>query len=224
MGQLCDRQCYSRIIVNPCVVFIYFQMADRMVLAAKKRGRAYRCLHCPRLGRPDCIAERGRIESHIYKHHVQLDRVPYSCSQCMFHCTNREQFDRHLTNYVWHKQRGGDEVNVRPLVSTDPYVVCEKDIEQLSKDESLKYFLGRARTPASSPGASHVETSVKKAQETELDILAEAAKEFVLDYTDEDTSPAEKVLIELEVDGVDAEEAMVPPLSADSYAEGRAKQ
>jgi hypothetical protein len=70
----------------------------------------------------------------------------------MFDCTSQEQFDRHLTNYAWHKQKGGAEVNVRPLVSPDPFIVGKKDIEQLSKDESLKYFLGRVRTPASSPG------------------------------------------------------------------------
>jgi hypothetical protein len=55
---------------------------------------------------------------------------------------------------------------------------------------------------------------VKKAPETVFDILAEAAKEFVLDYTDKDILPAKKVLIDLEVVDVDAEEALVPPEEA----------
>ena len=103
--------------------------------AANRRGRAYRCLHCETHGEVDVyVGEKFRVESHIWKYHIPMDRVPYSCHTCMFRCTTEDQWKKHLTGYKWHQVRAGEIGETRPSRSINPHVMGTQDMVPLDKE------------------------------------------------------------------------------------------
>lgn len=112
------------------------------------RGRAYKCLHCR--GANPCIGEKKRIESHIYKNHISLEKSPFYCKLCMFRCTEQEDLERHVLTFKAHRDRAAnqpddfdEEENL--LKSDDPYYITQKDMVCLSVEESEKVWERRKK-------------------------------------------------------------------------------
>ena len=53
---------------------------------ARHRGRAYLCLACFHLKKKRVADELGKLEDHIVRNHVELERVPFYCQLCTFKC------------------------------------------------------------------------------------------------------------------------------------------
>ena len=45
------------------------------------------------------------MESHVYKTHIPLERLPFYCKLCIFRCTTQEDLERHVQNFGPHKTR-----------------------------------------------------------------------------------------------------------------------
>ncbi|CAC5390203.1 Retrovirus-related Pol polyprotein from transposon 297,Retrovirus-related Pol polyprotein from transposon 17.6 [Mytilus coruscus] len=65
-----------------------------------KWGLAYKCMHC--IYPESLLAEKNRVEVHILKRHLALDKARYYCTLCMFRCNDRKNLDRHLVSFVPH--------------------------------------------------------------------------------------------------------------------------
>lgn len=61
------------------------------------RGRAYRCTRCSKVDR------KGRMISHVLKHHIPFEWVPFSCSLCSFRCTEEKALLDHIKKYSRHQ-------------------------------------------------------------------------------------------------------------------------
>jgi len=62
-----------------------------------KRGLAYKCEWC---GEDNpFIAERYRVDGHIWKRHLLLDYSPYYCTPCMFKATSQPAIKRHCKTF-----------------------------------------------------------------------------------------------------------------------------
>ncbi len=100
------------------------------------RGRAYRCRHCPTT--MPLVGEKGRVESHIYKTHVPLEKVPFYCKLCTFRFTRHYDLEKHVLTFKMHKTRARPDVPDETWLvqSMDPYFIGHNDMEQLSVAES----------------------------------------------------------------------------------------
>ena len=114
---------------------------------AKKRGRAYLCMHCEKATGEKRIGELGPMEDHILKTHVSRDRVPYSCRLCTFKCQTKSQMDHHITHYTRHIAAARN-MNIHVtnhqkwiIASPMPYKIDGADMKKFSQEESLMYFL-----------------------------------------------------------------------------------
>ena len=117
------------------------------------RGRAYKCLHCQ--GPSPCIGEKRRVESHVYKTHIPLERSPYFCKLCTFRCTAQEDLERHVSSFGPHKTRETEyreqnrdsDFNIETflLKSTNPYYVTAADMQCMSVEESETVWQERRR-------------------------------------------------------------------------------
>lgn len=72
------------------------------------------------------------------KHHVSLDRVPYSSISVYLGVRRKPMFQKHPRSYAWHRQRGGsqEEGSMDGLVkSVNPCLVDNEDMEVMGKEE-----------------------------------------------------------------------------------------
>ena len=142
--------------VNEKGLLLYFQVKmsvsmlsmlypKEAIEKAKKRGRAYLCLHCEKVTGEKRIGELGPMEDHILKTHVSRDRVPYYCRLCTFKCQTKSQMDHHITHYARHiaAARNMNITNHQEwiIASPMPYKIGEADMKKFSQEESLMYFL-----------------------------------------------------------------------------------
>ncbi|KAH3841560.1 hypothetical protein DPMN_115027 [Dreissena polymorpha] len=101
------------------------------------KRRAYRCKYCTKVNR------RSRIEGHILKEHVHMDRAPFFCTLCCFRCQDQHAFLKHLTQYTRHvteEKRSGKPDYTKVLRrAKDPYHVTEGDMVALSPEESAQW-------------------------------------------------------------------------------------
>ncbi|KAH3832674.1 hypothetical protein DPMN_105967 [Dreissena polymorpha] len=101
------------------------------------KRRAYRCKYCTKVDR------RSRIEGHILKEHVPMDRAPFVCTLCCFRCQDQQAFLKHLTQYTRHvteEKRSGKPDYTKVLRrAKDPYHVTEGDMVALSPEESAQW-------------------------------------------------------------------------------------
>ena len=117
------------------------------------RGRAYKCLHCQ--GPNPCIGEKRRVESHVYKIHIPLERSPFYCKLCTFRCTAQEDLEKHIKNFGPHSAREKEyreqhkdfEFDILEflLVSPNPYYITATDMHCLSVEESEQVWQERRR-------------------------------------------------------------------------------
>ena len=114
---------------------------------ARHRGRAYLCLACFHLKKKRVADELGKLEDHIVRNHVELERVPFYCQLCTFKCMKQGQFTSHLSQNKRHmfmcSQRQIQDSSLWKVVSPNPYVITETDMQKLSQEESLRFFLER---------------------------------------------------------------------------------
>ena len=92
--------------------------------------------------------------AHIWKHHVPLDMVPFSCSLCGFRCHNKKELVEHLTDYPRHREEAakyGGKVDLAAVLhqAPKPYYVSERDMvlvkpDNLSLTSSLPSWLTEA--------------------------------------------------------------------------------
>ena len=115
-----------------------------------KRGRAYRCLLCPKH-----IGERRYIISHIYKYHISLDAVPLYCSLCHFQTDDGDRLEDHVKSYSKHREARGallragkrPEVDQSYLHKNKDGIKATEDVhfEKLSKEESVRIWAERIK-------------------------------------------------------------------------------
>ena len=114
---------------------------------ARHRGRAYLCLACFHLKKKRVADELGKLEDHIVRNHVELERVPFYCQLCTFKCMKQGQFTSHLSQNKRHtfmcSQRQIQDSSPWKVVSPNPYAITETDMQKLSQEESLRFFLER---------------------------------------------------------------------------------
>ena len=128
------------------------------------RGHAYQCLYC----RPPkvYIQEKRRVEAHVYKHHIALERAPYYCKLCLFRCATQDELERHVLNFKIHRDRQSQQpadydVQQDLLKSNDPYYLTARDIKCLSAESSEDVWKKRERqssTPSYGPSAPFFST------------------------------------------------------------------
>ncbi|XP_060561060.1 uncharacterized protein LOC132720854 [Ruditapes philippinarum] len=103
----------------------------------RNRGRAYKCKRCTKVQR------KGRMVAHILKHHVPFDRVPFACSLCGFRCLDKQALMDHITKYTRHREEesryGTPDYKKILHMAGNPYQIGDDDMEQLSRDESLRW-------------------------------------------------------------------------------------
>ena len=112
-----------------------------------KRGLAYNCNWCPPT--KPYVAEKYRVESHIWKHHIPLDRSPFYYTMCMFKSTNLKDIRKHLTTFKPHVNRRlqmeaegtftGQEMDY-VKTSDNPYFLSTADLQPLSRIDSLRFW------------------------------------------------------------------------------------
>ena len=78
------------------------------------RGRAYKSLHCQ--GPNSCIGEKRRVESHVYKIHIPLERSPFYCvpSDALHRKTLRNT-SKTLGHIVLEKRSTGNNIKILSL-------------------------------------------------------------------------------------------------------------
>ena len=121
-------------------------MYDRETIErARHRGRAYLCLACVQLKKKRVADELGKLEDHIVRNHVELERVPFYCQLCTFKCMKEGQYTSHLSQNKRHmlmcSQRQIQDSSPWKVVSPNPYVITETDMQKLSQEESLRFFM-----------------------------------------------------------------------------------
>ena len=111
------------------------------------RGRAYKCARC---GKED---RKGRMISHILKHHVPFERIPYSCSLCSFRCSDKKSLVDHVKKYSRHKEEeskfGPQDYSKILRMASNPYNIGEDDMIQLSREHSMQWHGRRVTLPES---------------------------------------------------------------------------
>ncbi len=111
--------------------------------ASNRHGRAYLCRRCRDSG-VSVIDRKGRMVAHILKHHIPLDKVPFSCSLCMFKAMEQKSLMAHVTKYVRHvrlaREIGVVDNSQYLTMSAQPAVVGEADMVMLGKEDSDHFF------------------------------------------------------------------------------------
>ena len=112
-----------------------------------KRGLAYNCERCGEDS--PFIAERYRMDSHIWKRHLSLDCSPYYCTLCMFKATSQPAIKRHCRTFKPHlNQREemvregsfrGDDFYIHQ--SQNAYVITDMDRKPLSPTASRLHWM-----------------------------------------------------------------------------------
>ncbi|XP_052230854.1 uncharacterized protein LOC127844546 isoform X2 [Dreissena polymorpha] len=106
--------------------------------SVNSKCRAYQCKYCTHIDR------KSRIEGHILKEHVPMDRAPYYCTLCEFRCQNKSALLKHITQYSRHvseEQRLGKPDYTQVLRrAKHPFYVTEADMVALSAEESGVWF------------------------------------------------------------------------------------
>jgi hypothetical protein len=112
-----------------------------------KRGLAYNCEWCGEDS--PFIAERYRMDSHIWKRHLSLDCSPYYCILCMFKATSQPAIKRHCRTFKPHlNQREGmeregsfrgDDFYIHQ--SQNAYIITDMDRMPLSPTASRLHWM-----------------------------------------------------------------------------------
>ena len=115
-----------------------------------KRGIAYKCEWCGEDS--PFIAERYRVDSHIWKRHLSLDCSPYYCTLCMFKATSQSAIKRHCRTFKPHlNQREemvsegssrGDDFYIHQ--SQNAYIITDIDRKPLSPTASRLHWMQMA--------------------------------------------------------------------------------
>ena len=87
---------------------------------------------------------------HIYKYHVPLERCPYYCTLCLFRSVKKRDLDRHVRGYQPHRRLASDmgkENDPGDFLkqSKTPFVVSDKDLVRLTREESEAIWKSRER-------------------------------------------------------------------------------
>ncbi|XP_053402878.1 serrate RNA effector molecule homolog [Mercenaria mercenaria] len=131
---------------------------------AHVRGRAYRCRHCFSKGKTE-INTKQRMEDHVYKYHVPNDEQPFWCRLCLFRCRSKELLSKHVTTYTRHRnvmsEKGITESRQFLVCNPDPHLIGSKDIELLSKADSMNWWL--FKQDKLSPKVDIVQEAVREA-------------------------------------------------------------
>ena len=82
--------------------------------------------------------------SHVLKHHVPMDQVPFSCSLCMFRCQEQKTLVEHIRKYNRHVEaelKLGFQPNYTEILnkSANPHVIGDSDMVQLDREESYRW-------------------------------------------------------------------------------------
>ena len=131
----------------------------------RHRGRANRCNTCLADEGKTVIMEKGRMEAHIYKEHVDPAKVPFQCTLCQFRCQDRKTLDDHVLNYKPHVKAVKAAKDLVPddclKESSNPYYVSEEDYHVFSQDESARiWFEQKQKKTGSRDSLSFLDTAV----------------------------------------------------------------
>lgn len=134
---------------------VVFQMSQLYTANLSKRGLAYQCLRCHM---PEVyIAERSRVEAHLWKRHLPLDQAPYFCTLCLYRSTDYRSLANHIKSFQPHinhrnslAKEGkflGEEMYLKASTNTHMfnYNPAEPDYRQLRPVESRQYWTSKAR-------------------------------------------------------------------------------
>lgn len=95
--------------------------------AVNDRHRLWQCKTCGKTDR------KSRVVTHIWKHHIPFDMVPFSCFLCGFRCHTKQELVTHLTDYPRHREEAakyGGKVDLVKVLhqAPTPYYVSENDM------------------------------------------------------------------------------------------------
>ncbi|CAC5376834.1 unnamed protein product [Mytilus coruscus] len=124
-----------------------------------KRGNAYRCMHCQH---PESfIAEKNRVEAHILKRHLALDKTRFYCTLCMFRCNDKNNLDRHLWSFVPHIRQKETQMNSNRYLRDMAYLkespaphlfnTTMMDYVSLPHAESARFWSTKSRSETVTP-------------------------------------------------------------------------
>jgi len=100
-----------------------------MYLQVFEMGRVeYECLQCREVG-VSTINRKGRIEDHVLKYHLPLDKVPYYCTLCLFRCTEWATLVHHVTKYSRHTQLA----KAQTILDHTPFLIQSKKPETIDE-------------------------------------------------------------------------------------------
>ena len=112
---------------------------------ARRRGRAYQCLHCFHKQGKQVVDVKGRVEDHILREHLSFQQVPFYCSLCYFRCLKWDQLINHVTGYKRHvsvASKAGIVDNSKFLIQNQtPYKIGPMDMHVFSAEDSVDHFL-----------------------------------------------------------------------------------
>ena len=145
---------FKRCILNGVSIILQAEMDSSSMVGggdvegiekAKKRGRAYQCLHCFHKKGKKVIDVKGRLEDHILREHMTFQEVPFYCSLCLFRCLKWEQLVHHVSAYKRHVTmalKGNVVDNSAYLIQNpNPYKFGPLDYHIFTAEESMKHFL-----------------------------------------------------------------------------------
>ena len=116
---------------------------------ARRRGRAYQCMHCYHKEGQKVIDVKYRMEDHILRLHMTLEQAPFYCKLCFFRCFKWEQLVDHITSYRRHiaMAHKGNVVNHSDFLvrNTQAYKISQLDYCALSAEDSINHFLSVSR-------------------------------------------------------------------------------
>ena len=125
------------------ILLCLFDIAVYIMDKANHRGRAYRCRHCQKKGKTE-INTKQRLEDHIFKYHVPNDEQPYWCRLCLFRSRSKEGLMQHVNTFARHRnvmiEKGIEHSRPFLVCSLNPYIITDKDLEQLSREESRTWW------------------------------------------------------------------------------------
>lgn len=118
-------------------------------MSGLKRGRAYKCTKCQ-----DYVAEKGRMETHYYKHHLSPRDSPFYCNLCNYSAKTFSDLRRHTLTFLPHEREKMEMMRRGEFISDEhylqrnanPYRFTLADYILLNREESATHWEARKKS------------------------------------------------------------------------------
>ena len=151
---------------------------------AKKRGKAWQCLRCHYRDQKRWVDIKCRVEDHVMKMHLALEKVPFYCKLCLFRCQRKDQLVTHVTKYKRHVDMAAKSniIDHSPCLvqNAKPHVMGPLDYKPLTAEESLQHFLGIRQAQPSTSNAPESESMDEISSESPIPVTEGTAEAPVL--------------------------------------------